>query len=231
VARHVRSSALMDAVFFGLKRAYHATLKFTAPSLAVFGLTPARFDLLFALAQAGGRATQSQLRRVLGVARSTISRMLTSLEVAGIITRRRAAADARQRDVQLTRTGIRRFNGAHEDLVWTGVMALAVDCTLATRKWVMPFRNDAHHFHFVLHNDPLAASHCFDQRDSLNGHLWRLRHDFGDTAAMTLYPDGMSAAFGIHERARDASQRARARARQRERERARAPDAPTGARG
>ena len=38
----------MNAIFFGLKRAYHGTLRIYRRALANLGLTAARFDLLYA---------------------------------------------------------------------------------------------------------------------------------------------------------------------------------------
>ena len=74
----------MHAVFFGLKRAHHSTLRISRTMLARIGLTAARFDLLYALNTSNKRngrgIRQATLRRVLGVGRTTVSRMLASLE-------------------------------------------------------------------------------------------------------------------------------------------------------
>jgi hypothetical protein len=43
----------MNAIFFGLKRAYHGTLRITRSALASLGLTAARCDLLYALDRGG----------------------------------------------------------------------------------------------------------------------------------------------------------------------------------
>jgi DNA-binding MarR family transcriptional regulator len=77
----------MDAILFGLKRAHHASLRFGHAVLAPFGLTPARFDAMFALHREGGFMAQSKLRRSLGIARSTMTRMLVSLERLGLLER------------------------------------------------------------------------------------------------------------------------------------------------
>jgi DNA-binding MarR family transcriptional regulator len=92
----------MDAILFGLKRAHHASLRFGHEVLAPFGLTPARFDVMFALHREGGFMAQRQLRRRLGIARSTMARMLVSLERIGLLER-----SPRQytRSVQVTRLG------------------------------------------------------------------------------------------------------------------------------
>jgi DNA-binding MarR family transcriptional regulator len=80
------------------------------------GLTAARFDLLYQL-QSRERdvsvpyaTLQSALRRSLGVCSSVVSRMLTSLEALGLVTRRRLPqGDSRQRLVMLTATGRQRI--------------------------------------------------------------------------------------------------------------------------
>lgn len=74
----------MHAIFFGLKRAHHGTLRITRRILAALGLTAARFDLLYAVKKATRYGVnQSALRKVLGVSRATVSRMLASLEERG----------------------------------------------------------------------------------------------------------------------------------------------------
>ena len=39
----------MDAIFFGLKRAFHGSLRIARFALTALGLTAARFDMLYAL--------------------------------------------------------------------------------------------------------------------------------------------------------------------------------------
>src|SRR5689334_22171797 len=126
----------MDSIFFGLKRAHQGTLRFARLALAPFGLTPARFDLLYALHTVPVRGMlQSLLRRVLGVTAPTVSRMLRSLEGLGLLVRRRSHPGARQRWVQLTEQGIGAVRRALYLLVSSGAAALAVDCALSDRYW------------------------------------------------------------------------------------------------
>ncbi len=74
----------MHAVFFGLKRAHQGTLRITRGVLTALGLTAARFDLLFAVKKSSRYGlNQSALRKVLGVSRATVSRMLASTRRAG----------------------------------------------------------------------------------------------------------------------------------------------------
>ena len=76
----------MHVLYFGLKRAFHATLKINRPLLDRHAITPARFDLLYVIhLERWGSLRQSKLRRVLGVARPTISRMVRSLETLGLL--------------------------------------------------------------------------------------------------------------------------------------------------
>jgi hypothetical protein len=78
VARSVLSDPVMHAIFFGLKRAHHGTLCITRSVLAAMGLTAARFDLLYAVMTSREGLAQSALRKLLGVSRATVSRMLTT---------------------------------------------------------------------------------------------------------------------------------------------------------
>ncbi len=126
----------MHPVFFTIKRAYYATLKLTRRALAAMGLTAARFELLDALYRLGTRCVhlQSHLRRALGVARSTISVMMRSLERLGLVERRR---DGRDVLVELTPEGRRRVRRAFFGLVLVGHVGMALDGALAPgeRRW------------------------------------------------------------------------------------------------
>ncbi len=100
----------MDQILFGLKRAYQKSAQACGELIADTGLTPARFDLMFALKQARDELlnmmTQRKLRDVLGVSAPTVSRMLRSLEALGLVWRgpKRRRWD-RSRDVMLTKRG------------------------------------------------------------------------------------------------------------------------------
>ena len=94
----------MHVLHFGIKRAFHATLRVNRPLLARHGVTPARFDLLYAIHKEGcSSLPQSSIRRVLGVTRPTVSRMVRSLEKLGLVTRRIDLTDTRTRTVRLTK--------------------------------------------------------------------------------------------------------------------------------
>jgi DNA-binding MarR family transcriptional regulator len=105
----------MHALFFGTKRAFHATLRILRKPMKAFGLTPARFDLLFILSRSDARfAFQSTLRKKLGVTAPTVSRMVNSLQALGFVRAERSRYDRRQRIVHLTETGLERIRAAIE---------------------------------------------------------------------------------------------------------------------
>jgi len=100
----------MNTVFFGLKRAYYGTLRGMRKPLKKLGLTPARVDLLTAVARSGERTLglrvclQRELRDVLGVVASTLTQMIQALEKLGLV-KRSWAHDRRFRVVELTERG------------------------------------------------------------------------------------------------------------------------------
>ena len=158
----------MNAIFFGLKRAFHGTQRVSRSALAACGLTAARFDLLYCLYQRDrGAAAQRTLTRRLGVTRSTISRMLASLEALGVVTRTRHSGDRRQRWVTLTDAGRARIHRAVFHFDGLGSSQLAVDSALGGERW----------YDF--------DTHPFFETDKLDGMLSRVRGAFGDFA--TLY--------------------------------------------
>jgi DNA-binding MarR family transcriptional regulator len=104
----------MHAVFFGTKRAFHATLRILRKPLKGYGLTAARFDLLWVLSQACFATRQSKLRKELGVTAPTVSRMVKSLEALGLVRTERDRYDRRQRCVELTKAGLATIRAAAE---------------------------------------------------------------------------------------------------------------------
>jgi DNA-binding MarR family transcriptional regulator len=114
----------MNAHFFGTKRAFHAILRVTRKPLASFGLTAARYDMLYAIAWGvpddedweDCPTEQSELPGMLGVHKSVVSRMLRSLEQLGLVSRERCAGDRRQVWVELTQAGAARLRDAAQCL-------------------------------------------------------------------------------------------------------------------
>jgi DNA-binding MarR family transcriptional regulator len=163
----------MHAIFFGLKRAHHGTLRITRSVLARMGLTAARFDLLYALkVRHKDGALQSALRRTLGVCRATVSRMLASLEEIGLVTRKVHPFDRRQRLVTLTTLGRWRIAFAHRHITRTGWAQLAVDSALGA---------EGSKYHWYDQDECIAATSL------LEGMLNRLRRAFFDRARLD-YP-------------------------------------------
>jgi len=167
----------MNANFFGLKRAFHGTLRITRASLGRLGLTAARFDLLYALPHKFRKfehgMLQSALRGQLGVSRPTVSRMLASLEQLGLVRRERDPSDRRQRVVALTRRGCSLIRTAERVFIHRGWAQLALDSA------------------FDL-GDPDGGRwcddiHCLFEMDALEGLLRRIRHAFADLATLD-YP-------------------------------------------
>jgi DNA-binding MarR family transcriptional regulator len=109
----------MNAHFFKTKRAFHAILRITRKPLASFGLTAARYDMLYAIAWGvpgedweDCPTEQSELPGMLGVHKSVVSRMLRSLQQLGLVSRERCAGDRRGNWVQLTEAGVARLRDA-----------------------------------------------------------------------------------------------------------------------
>ena len=154
----------MHSILFGLKRAFHSTLRLTRKTLGKMGLTAARFDLLYALHSRGKRgALQSQLRRTLGVCASVVSRMLKSLELLGYVKRERALGDTRQRWVTLTNKGRGRIQRGIRQFISWGYVHLALESVLVPDAW----------------SDPGQALAALENAEAL---LQLFREGFGDSA-------------------------------------------------
>jgi DNA-binding MarR family transcriptional regulator len=130
----------MHAALFGLKRAWQSSLRVSRQAFAALGLTAARFDLLYAMEyyerRTGVELLQSELRRELGVSRTTVSRMLASLEALGLVKRERATwVDGRTWSVRLTRRGRARIRLGMRRLVRSGAAELVVDTALGGVRW------------------------------------------------------------------------------------------------
>jgi DNA-binding MarR family transcriptional regulator len=125
----------MHVIFFGLKRAFHGTLRITRRALARLGLTPARFDMLYIVAKEGSSLMQRELQRALGVTAATVSRMLTSLEELGLVEREVMEEDHRCRNVVLTKAGRRCVFKAARWLIHSGNIQLMVDSALSPDRW------------------------------------------------------------------------------------------------
>ncbi len=122
----------MHSLSFQLKRAHHRVVAFGQSVLRRFGLTPARFDLLFIVyvrwtfqKRVYDAPAQTDLCRVLGVTAATVSRMVRSLEELGIVTRFKSPVDRRTKQVSLTKEGLDLFREALRHVFQKGVVDLA----------------------------------------------------------------------------------------------------------
>ncbi len=124
----------MHALFFDMKRAYHSSLRIMRRPLHCHGLTAARFDLLWGIRRTRRRPRwQRDLSRLLGVTTPTVSRMLDSLEALGLVRTWRSRLDRRQRDVKITKRGLKRLRKAGRWLMKAAKLAL--HCALGGDRW------------------------------------------------------------------------------------------------
>ncbi|MEZ4260136.1 MAG: MarR family transcriptional regulator [Polyangiaceae bacterium] len=97
----------MHSIVFDIKRLHLTGQRHMLAALKWHGLTPARFDVL-RLVMMGVRR-QSDICRALGLARSTVSRMLTAMERRGLIRRTARAPQRAPKRVRMTHQIYRRF--------------------------------------------------------------------------------------------------------------------------
>jgi len=103
----------MHPIVYGIKRAFLSSTTFLRRKLRrAFGLTQARFDVLYLVHQ--GHRDQLEIRRMLGLTSSTISEMLQTLEKLLLVTRKVKDTDRRARVVELTTEGRRRTGACIE---------------------------------------------------------------------------------------------------------------------
>jgi DNA-binding MarR family transcriptional regulator len=122
----------MDGLFLSTKRAHWICVRFGLPLLAKHGLTPARFDVLRNIYERPEMcADQAWIRKAVGVARSTLSRMLRLLVKLGLITRARSKLDRRTLTCSLTEEGKQRVAGALHELVWSKLVSEVVERALS----------------------------------------------------------------------------------------------------
>lgn len=99
----------MHFMAFAFKRAHYTSLRVSRKYAEPFGLTPARFDMLYAISRNRLELSQASLARVLGLSDVTVSRMLRMLEGLGLIRRSVYWRDRRAKSVWLTNAGRRRL--------------------------------------------------------------------------------------------------------------------------
>lgn len=91
----------MHAAAFAIKRSHLRILHTSRACVRRFGLTPARYDMLYAIFTQQA-SLQRQLWQLFDVSRATVSRMLIALEKLGLVRRSSLAGS---RLVRLTNAG------------------------------------------------------------------------------------------------------------------------------
>jgi DNA-binding MarR family transcriptional regulator len=122
----------MHSLSFQLKRAHHRVVAFGKSVLRRFGLTPARFDLLYVVyarwefrKRIYDAPAQTDLCRALGVTAATVSRMVGRLEKLGFVTRFGSRIDRRTKQVALTEEGLALLREALDRIREDEVVELA----------------------------------------------------------------------------------------------------------
>jgi DNA-binding MarR family transcriptional regulator len=111
----------MNTMGLELKRAFHSSIKVELMMTRKFGLTPARFQLMFAIkCERQAWYSQRMLRDLLGVAASTLSRMIDALVKRGFLRKRRKPLDRRRNELRLTLFGKRALGCAYRSFVKSG---------------------------------------------------------------------------------------------------------------
>ncbi len=161
---------VLDTVIFTLKRASLKTQRAGHEFTKEFGLTPARFDLLYTLKEFSDTfpqniaMTQRELRDVFGVTAPVVSRMLRSLEKLRLVWRGRRSHELRtSRPVRLTAYGLALIRRAAKRILNNGRVR-----RLTTR---------------ALHVPHTCRAQDSAERYELLETLNRIRHFFHDTAS------------------------------------------------
>ncbi|MGH7285166.1 MAG: hypothetical protein ACRELY_26890 [Polyangiaceae bacterium] len=103
----------MHCLPFTLKRAHFASYKLLQTFTIAEGLTPARFDLIYALHNTYYRwPFQWWLAQRLGVARATVCKMIRALRDLGFLELRVDSKDVHARRISLTKLGRKHFGRA-----------------------------------------------------------------------------------------------------------------------
>jgi DNA-binding MarR family transcriptional regulator len=124
--------AAMHRVSWDIKRVFLGMTKLRVKLMARWGITPARFDMLYAIrCQRQFWFPQRKLRELLGVGASTISRMIDSLVEIGFLVRRRVATDRRRRELKITKHGKRTLRCMFDNLIKSGLARRIVGHALA----------------------------------------------------------------------------------------------------
>ena len=117
----------MHHTLFLLKRARLLSIALQKKWLAPYGITPARYEMLFVIANINKWLKkvhfvhQSEIRRQLGVSAATVCKMLRALEELGFVRRERSmGVDRRQVNVELTRKARGLLRKVHQRVIRPG---------------------------------------------------------------------------------------------------------------
>ena len=110
----------MHPLLFSFKRVFLRGTRFAAAFAKEFSLTPARYDMLIAIADSGDGIAQKDLRHVIGVSAPVICRMLYQLEALGLVWRHPHPSNRRWRWVRLTPRGATKYTIANSELMGPG---------------------------------------------------------------------------------------------------------------
>src|SRR5262245_57462199 len=124
----------MHAIVFSMKRGFLRTVRFGRKVLEPFGVTPARFDILFCLRS--GSRLQSQVWRMLGLHPSTVCKMMIRLEELGLVWRNPDSEDFRQTVVKLAPLGWTTVRRVMRALVHNGAIRAFVRAAVQTQRAV-----------------------------------------------------------------------------------------------
>jgi DNA-binding MarR family transcriptional regulator len=122
----------MHSILFAVKRADQRSRALQRRLLGPFGITPARYDLLFIMLQNHVHRKspwmfQSRIRKELGVTAPTVSVMVRALAALGFVTRKRQRfGDRRQVIVTMTKRAFSMLRNVREQVIKPGVLWLAL---------------------------------------------------------------------------------------------------------
>ncbi len=91
----------MDRVILALKRAYLTTRRAMDEGLAPYGMNVAKLEVLICLQGADGME-QRELQKRIGITSASMTSIVDSLKVQGLVQRRTNEDDARVREVHIT---------------------------------------------------------------------------------------------------------------------------------
>lgn len=122
----------MHALSFAFKRAHLTATAVGRHLLEPFGLTPARFDLLFLLFRSSLPRRQVQICAALGLSRATVCRAVARLEELGFVRRIRSLLNRRSHLVELTERASQVMRRAIRYILGGGYLEVAYQCALGS---------------------------------------------------------------------------------------------------